>query len=82
MFSSPENDKKVRIINLILSVTAIVLVVIFAIVVLRDNSTEQKELNESIEQAKQEEDKQRQEIFQERKELAELERKRILFLKN
>ena len=76
MFSSPENDKKVRIINLILSVTAIVLVVIFAIVVLRDNSTEQKELNESIEQAKQEEDKQRQEIFQERKELAELEKRK------
>lgn len=76
MFSSPENDKKIKIANLILSVVAVVLIAVFGFTVIRDNTTEQKEMTESIQKSKQEEDEQRKEIFQERKEAAELEKRR------
>ena len=53
MFSSPENDKKIKIANLILSVVAVVLIAVFGFTVIRDNTTEQKEMTESIQKSKQ-----------------------------
>lgn len=75
MFSSPETDRKIRILNLILSIIAVILLVGFSFVVVFDNTTEQQQLSQDIEKAKQDEEKQRQEIFEERKKQAEYEKK-------
>ncbi len=75
MFSSPETDRKVRIINLVLSIVAAILLIGFSFVVVFDNTTEQQQLSQEIEKSKQEEDKQRQEIFEDRKKQAEYEKK-------
>ena len=76
MFSSPETDKKIRIINILLSIVAVVLFLFFCFTVSNDSTKDRIHMIQNMEKFKQEEEIQRQQIFQDTKAQKELEKRK------